>query len=557
MTTVRSTRSLRRRTLRAVGWLVLGMGVLVLVPLGLLLTHSFRQLEEREALQHHARAHNALQDQVSELGRVARDYGTWDATWAYLGQQGPPEYLTDNYADATFAQNAFSLVIIADNTRIVFAKAFDLEAGREVAVPREVLENPKLFVELHDRDGLVSLADGLMLVGVSPVVPSTTEGAMRGHFIIGRWLNAGHVARLGRTTRLNLAVGPVEEGLVSGAPRIEPLDDDRLEVHGALLDVHGTPVGRLTAQLERSIWAEGRLAVGLLLVAMAVIALGLLGALRWLLHRLVLRRLDALARDVRRIRDEHDPTLRVADQGSDELGLLGLAINEMLDSLRRLNRQLLLEQDKSEQLLLNVLPRPIAERLKQSNLTIADSFADVSVLFADLTDFTRYSAHVSPVELVNLLDDLFTRFDALAEQHGLEKIKTIGDSYLVVGGLPDPAPDHVFAIAAMALDMRAALAQFNEVHQTSFQLRIGIHCGPVVAGVIGRRKFIYDIWGDTVNTASRLESNGVAAAIQISAQLAHRISPTFEVSHRGTIELKGKGPVEAWWLLGRRDVSVG
>jgi adenylate cyclase len=309
--------------------------------------------------------------------------------------------------------------------------------------------------------------------------------------------------------------------------------------------------------VERSIWAEGRLAMGLLLAAMAVIALGLLGALRWLLHRLVLRRLDALARDVRRIRDEHDPTLRVADQGGDELGLLGLAINEMLDSLRRLNRQLLVEQDKSEQLLLNVLPRPIAERLKQSNLTIADSFADVSVLFADLTDFTRYSAHVSPVELVNLLDDLFTRFDALAEQHGLEKIKTIGDSYLVVGGLPDPAPDHVFAIAAMALDMRAALAQFNEVHQTSFQLRIGIHCGPVVAGVIGRRKFIYDIWGDTVNTASRLESNGVADAIQISAQLAHRISTPFEVSLRGNIELKGKGAVEAWWLVGRRDVSVG
>jgi len=214
------------------------------------------------------------------------------------------------------------------------------------------------------------------------------------------------------------------------------------------------------------------------------------------------------------------------------------------------------EQDKSERLLLNVLPRAIADRLKQSGDTIADSFPDASVLFADLVNFTRFSAGVTAIELVTLLDDLFTRFDLLAERHQVEKIKTIGDAYMVVSGLPQRRADHAHAITAMALDMLSELAAFNAERGTAFQLRVGMHDGPVVAGVIGRHKFIYDIWGDTVNTASRLEASGVAGAIQVSEAFAARIADQFITEPRGTLELKGKGTMAVCLVLARRPAPA-
>uniref|UniRef100_A0ACD5GZH8 Adenylate/guanylate cyclase domain-containing protein n=1 Tax=Desertifilum tharense IPPAS B-1220 TaxID=1781255 RepID=A0ACD5GZH8_9CYAN len=157
------------------------------------------------------------------------------------------------------------------------------------------------------------------------------------------------------------------------------------------------------------------------------------------------------------------------------------------------------EQRRSEQLLLNILPSSIAERLKYEPTTIADSFAEVSVLFADIVGFTALSDRISPPELVQLLNQIFSRFDQLAEQHQLEKIKTIGDAYMVVSGLPEPKSDHADAIASMALDMQASLDEFNAQMQQDFRIRIGIATGTVIAGVIGIKKFIYDLWGDTVN----------------------------------------------------------
>jgi class 3 adenylate cyclase len=173
-------------------------------------------------------------------------------------------------------------------------------------------------------------------------------------------------------------------------------------------------------------------------------------------------------------------------------------------------------QDRSERLLLNILPRPIAERLKHHPTTIADAHAEVTVLFADIVEFTKFSASILPQRLVEILNDVFSEFDRLAERHGLEKIKTVGDAYMVVGGLPTPRADHAEAVAEMALEMRDALAGYEKTIGASLQLRIGIHTGPVVAGVIGRRKFSYDLWGDTVNTASRMESHGLPGVIQVT-----------------------------------------
>lgn len=220
--------------------------------------------------------------------------------------------------------------------------------------------------------------------------------------------------------------------------------------------------------------------------------------------------------------------------------------------------QLAAEQAQSERLLLNILPSSIAERLKNApettQLHIADRFGDVTVLFADIVGFTDISARTSPQELVALLNQIFSRFDRLAEHHGLEKIKTIGDAYMVVGGLPHPCEHHAVSVANMAIDMQSAINQFNQDTGQAFSIRIGINTGAVVAGVIGLRKFIYDLWGDTVNIASRMESHGVAGGIQVTEATYKRLIDTHFFESRGMIQVKGRGEMTTYWLKGKKQL---
>ncbi len=213
------------------------------------------------------------------------------------------------------------------------------------------------------------------------------------------------------------------------------------------------------------------------------------------------------------------------------------------------------EKEKSEQLLLNILPRKIAEQLKNSQEPIAKSFEEVSILFADIVGFTPLASEYSATKIVQLLNELFCRFDALAERHGLEKIKTIGDAYMVAAGLPEERVDHAEAIATMALDMRTAVQDFSRQVGLDLALRIGINSGMVVGGVIGKKKFIYDLWGDTVNIASRMESSGEAHCIQLSEATYARLRPdTFRCEARGEITVKGKGRMNTYWLLDQPSV---
>jgi class 3 adenylate cyclase len=222
-------------------------------------------------------------------------------------------------------------------------------------------------------------------------------------------------------------------------------------------------------------------------------------------------------------------------------------------------RQLQIEQEKSERLLLNILPKPIADQLKQEHRIIADNFAEVTVLFADIVNFTALSAELSPKALVELLNEIFSTFDALAAQYGLEKIKTIGDAYLVVGGLPMPRSDHAEAVAEMALDMQTSLSHLSPsiVPPTSpfapLRLRIGINTGPVGAGVIGTTKFAYDLWGDTVNTASRMETTGLPGRIQVTAETYSRLRDRYQFEERGAIEVKGKGQMVTYFLTAKSE----
>ena len=238
------------------------------------------------------------------------------------------------------------------------------------------------------------------------------------------------------------------------------------------------------------------------------------------------------------------------------LAMTALALSASMAEREQARLELQIEKEKSEHLLLNILPQPIATRLKQQEGTIADHFAGVTVLFADIVDFTQLSVELSPEALVIMLNEIFSTFDALAEKHGLEKIKTIGDAYMVVGGLPEHREDHALAIAEMALDMQAAIATLSQQRQRPFTMRIGINTGPVVAGVIGKKKFIYDLWGDTVNIASRMESSGLAGAIQVTQATYDTLKEKYQFDYRGEITVKGKGMMETYWLRDRQPITV-
>jgi guanylate cyclase len=218
--------------------------------------------------------------------------------------------------------------------------------------------------------------------------------------------------------------------------------------------------------------------------------------------------------------------------------LWGVAVIQQLDVARR----------RADALLLNILPAPIADRLKRNPATIANSYDEVTVLFADIVNFTGMSAQADAADVVNFLNGIFSQFDDLAAQHGLEKIKTIGDAYMVAGGLPTPRLDHCEAVIAFGLDILQVLKRCKAWHGQPVQMRIGVNTGPVVAGVIGRRKFIYDLWGDTVNTASRMEANGLVDVIQVTQAVRDKLIGKYAFEERPPITIKGKGEMVTYVL---------
>jgi class 3 adenylate cyclase len=263
-----------------------------------------------------------------------------------------------------------------------------------------------------------------------------------------------------------------------------------------------------------------------------------------------LSELDSIVRCIEAGADDYlakpfDPILLRARVGS------SLEKKHMRDREREIVEALRIEKERSEQLLLNILPNAIVARLNRGETVIADQLSDVTILFADLIDFTTLSSRLSAKDLVRLLNGLFSEFDRLALDLGVEKIKTVGDAYMLAGGLPEPRTDHAHAVADMALAMIEAVKRANCDLPTPLQMRIGIHSGDVVAGVIGTHKFAYDIWGDAVNIASRMQSHGIANRIQVSAATHRHIHERFRLEPHGTVDIKGKGPMETFILLNR------
>lgn len=229
------------------------------------------------------------------------------------------------------------------------------------------------------------------------------------------------------------------------------------------------------------------------------------------------------------------------------LGVIGLYFSTAAIESERI---IVKEREKSDRLLLNILPASIANRLKNKESVIVDKFDSVSILFADIVGFTQLSERLSPEELIVHLNDIFSNFDKLAEQHGLEKIKTIGDAYMISAGIPEKDPNHAKKLALFALDIKQYMERRTQQSDEKLQIRIGIHSGPAVAGVIGIKKFSYDIWGDTVNVASRMESHGVPSRIHVSENFYAKTSKLFEYQKCDPIEIKGKGLMQTYFLIG-------
>jgi len=561
--------SLRLKTLFVTGLTLATLLVVLTVSLRFILLESYKQIELKDAEQNLDRGRNALLGTLEQMDRTTQDYSYWDDLYRFMITRDP-SFSDVNLVDSTFSNTRWNLILLIDAQGFwTYRGAFDLAEKKFMPFPSS-WENAiqtrlaRLTSQAAGESvkGLLRVPDGVMLIVSREILQSNLEGPPQGFMITGRMLTAAENNLLAEQTRLQLELKSINEGklqdhLGPAFPRLEanyarsvqPQNDQELTAIELIHDLDGQPTLYLTLTLPRTIFLQGQKSLYYLLTAVAICATVFSGMILWLLERLVLSRMSILTSEVVALGDSQDLSRRITSSGRDEIGLLSNSINRMLKAHEDLHSLLEVEKGKSERLLHNVLPDGIASKLKEDFAAIAESYADVTILFADIVDFTKMSTQMSPENLVSLLNEVFSAFDKLAEKHQLEKIKTIGDAYMVVGGLPDRRVDHPEAIARMALDMLQVLRDISITRGQNLQVRIGINTGPVVAGVIGTKKFLYDLWGDTVNTASRMESSGAEGKIQVTESTYERLNLTFHLQALGEKDIKGKGRIPAFLLI--------
>jgi class 3 adenylate cyclase/sensor domain CHASE-containing protein len=577
--------TLRRNTLLAIS-ITLGslVGVLYYTSRTILLD-GFTKLEEREAKQNVQRVRDAFSNYLDEFKNLNFQWGVWDETYSFIETKNR-DYVTRNLGETNLLSiGANALVFLNKSGELVYGTAFDLDEKKILPLSADIstyLQDNQSLVESYEEaiQGIVMLEKGPMAIASGPILTSDGGGPSRGTLVLGRNLDAAEIQHLAELTHLDITAYRLDRGEAIGLPpkqaidptqialklsssdrevpiSVEALNPDIMAGYTVFNDIYGTPALLLQVNIPRDISKQGENTLNTLIITLFILGIGFGILTLLLLERIILARLTHLSKDVETIGTDNDLSRRVSIPGKDELSSLASAINSMLGAIQSSTEQVKIEQQKAESLLLNILPEPIADRLKLQENTIADSFAEVTVLFADIVGFTQLSSEIPAAELVHLLNEIFSRFDRLVGKHGLEKIKTIGDCYMVVSGLPVPREDHAEAIAEMALDMQAEIAKFNQEINTSLSMRIGIHTGPVIAGVIGIKKFIYDLWGDTVNIASRMESHGIPGCIHLSEETYECLkNRDYLLKERGTIDIKGKGRMKTYLLEGRSGDRV-
>ncbi|MBA3463892.1 MAG: HAMP domain-containing protein [Deltaproteobacteria bacterium] len=485
-----------------------------------------------------------LRDRLRDLSHVGSHTIDLPSYRTLLGKLGELDA-----AAVTAAERSDEYKRIYDELRVIRSAEPELIRYAYVLTPTDDPNNPKFVVD----------ADVLQLVAkAASGVPGETED-------ISHFNKTYDVSEVPVLKKALVECAPYMESefvhdpvfnvnSVSSYAPIAGLDGVPLrDAKGRCLGVLGVDI--TDKNMRTALDAAGGLAIK---ISLAMIALALIVSIA--MGTVLTRSILALTNTVKRFADK-DFSARTRVFTKDEVGQLGENFNTMASTIQEHNenleelvtqrtKELTAEKATSERLLLNVLPGPIADRLKTGENLIVDRFDAVSVLFADIVGFTAMSSRTTPEELVTMLNDLFSSFDRLAEKHGLEKIKTIGDAYMVVAGIPQPIANHASAMAHMALDMNAAIKAYADKTSSELLLRIGIASGSVVAGVIGEKKFIYDLWGDTVNTASRMESSGVPGRIHVTEATYMKLRDEFELEQRPQIEIKGKGLMTTYLIVG-------
>lgn len=583
---------IRQKTLLLTILPLVGLVLILYGSLSAILLRSYTRLETQDADRNLQRVNEVLAGDLKQMHILAEDWAEWDETYAFVRTLNP-DYIESNLADRGFESLKLNfLAIVDDQGKLIYGQGYDLEREKPIPLPESLkaqLTPGSLLLNYphiaHYYTGLIPVDDQVLLIAAEPILRSDGTGPARGMVLMGRYLDPTKVEDLAFRTKLDLSVHvlgdqlPLPENLIEIAKhlqrqvdlrkqlplnqrnqplptQIEPLNQSNLAGYMVLPDIYQNPRLLIQITLPRDIYQQGQISLHYLAVALMLACGVFIGCLWLLLERIILRRLLKLSNEVNHIGQLNDLTRRVPAQGSDELSRLGTCINRMLGELQVSTQKLALEQQKAERLLLNILPESIADQLMQEEVSIAQHFDEVTILFADIVGFTPLSSRMEPIALVNLLNRIFSAFDTLAEKFNLEKIKTIGDAYMVAAGLPLPRPDHAIAIAEMALAMQDVLATMQDDEGEAFQMRIGINTGVVVAGVIGTKKFIYDLWGDAVNIASRMESSSEPGMIQVTAATYEQIKDHYWLEERGSVQIKGRGEMVTYWLQGHKQPWV-
>lgn len=539
---------------------------------------SYAELETQSANRDLERLEKVFLADLKGLFSVLEDFASWDDTYDFVATRDA-DYVQSNFSTETFSVPGIELILIVNSDGEVIHQSSHGASRDGVAqtlalLGEELSLDGDLFEDHPEEFGLITIGSSTLMIAMAPILKSDDGGPSRGIMLVGREFDERLLKELKLRTQLEISFENIllttlpaeQEGhidtlidqlqgnalsLVQPPHLLVPVDDNTLTGNILMPDIFGDPLLLWTVTIPRDIHMQGQKSLTLLLAAMAMIGAVLIGCVVLLLERLVLRRVARLGEEVTEIGHRDDLSVRVHVDGTDELGKLGSTVNWMLDQLETSKARVVEEHERAENLLLNILPASIAQQLKSTSEPIAHSHEEVSVLFADLAGFTPLSAKMSPVDLVSMLNDIFSRYDELAHALGLEKIKTIGDAYMVAAGLPVYRDDHAEAIADMALGMISATEEFSRQSGTQIRIRIGINTGNVVAGVIGRKKFIYDLWGDTVNIASRMESSGETGMIQVSEASYRKLKGAFDLEERGLTEIKGRGKMKTYVLKGR------
>ncbi len=564
--------SLRSKTICMIGVTLIGLLLILGSISRSILLDSFLKLERDDALQHISRVTRSIAEDQSTIDGSTRDLAYWDDAYAFA-KSPKKSFIEANFSEDTFKINRWNVVMFLDNRgKILYGQGYDLKAGHLTKLP--LLWSGKKLPDLqklrpHELTGSVAgfmqLDEGPLIISVRNLLPTNMKGQPAGLMITGRFFDDSQVQRLSDFTRVPLKARlwsqPLDKDTSQAkakfkTPFAEPLigsmDEENLRAWCIIKGLDARPFLLMRLDLPRNIYMKGKQSLYYLLSAVVLSSLVFGGAVLWLLEKFVLVRVIQLSLQVKAIGQAKTLKGRVQVLGNDELSTLALHMNTTLEAHEKLHSLLDVERRKTQRLLINILPESVAERLKERHETIAESYSDVTVLFADIVGFTEMSASISPENVVGFLNDIFSLFDHFVEERGLEKIKTIGDAYMAVGGLPKHRVDHASAIAHLALDFMECLDAFNKNRLFPVRLRIGINTGSVVAGVIGKKKFLYDLWGDAVNTASRMESSCLPNSVHVSEETYTLLKDEFDFSCRGTVEIKGKGPMTTYFLLGRK-----